>query len=576
MQKIVPAILVAISLLTSCWFASDATWDLFPRDHVGYYENHGQRLLEGRLDVDYHAIRGEALVKDGRFYGYFGPVPALSRVVLSAIYPSHAYHWSAFSVLCGILVTLLLVWSLISNTLADITAISPKEKLFVKYLLLANIGLGSSLITLSSPAFIYHEAIVWGSAFVLAASLALLRYMEDLKLSHALFAAGMSFLAINTRASAGFGAIVMLFCVFGAAILFSREGSNRWSQKMAVYFGVSPLFRDNRRHLYLMVLVLTVATTPYALSYAKYGEFSLFPLRYHSGLTPERAARINNSFVHIGNIPFNLSHYFNPLGVSGSSVFPYFKPAPRDWGWRRSADVHFDRGEPFLPLTVSMPVWVLLMFAGLYYMALGHPKLCRRTGIVIGTLMGGGTIMVVAGITPRYLHDLFPFLVITGTAGLVWLAELSIRKRIIIYVMIAFLTLISIYVNCSLCLLNIFSGNGLRNELLQLRDKLDGKDVKIGVVNYNSAGIENGIVFDSNIKRWGVVLPKQITPAGKSIEFASSGVRNVKGYNNLDVNSIVWVDGPLEPLKDGAPAIVVFRTDPCINNIDCIHAVADQ
>jgi len=69
MRLMVVASIIFISLLVSSWLVTDSSWDFFPPDFLGYYENHGAHLLEGRLDVDYSAIRWESLQKDGKNYG---------------------------------------------------------------------------------------------------------------------------------------------------------------------------------------------------------------------------------------------------------------------------------------------------------------------------------------------------------------------------------------------------------------------------------------------------------------------------------------------------------------------------
>jgi hypothetical protein len=342
--------------------------------------------------------------------------------------------------------------------------------------------------------------------------------------------------------------------------------------------------------MFIITLLLFVAATPYAISYAKFGEFSLLPLKYHVEISSARITRINGSASHIENTLFNFRHYFNPFGISTSSVFPYLKLAPRDWGWRDSPDLHFDRGEPFIPLPDSMPLWVIILTpAGLLGIARGLPALRKRTNIVIGTLMGGATIFVFVGITPRYIHDLFPFFLISGTAGLSWLATLSMNRRIGLYAIAFCLTIIGIYANFSLCMLNVFVREGVVNVRTQLRGKMDGILIKTTVPDYNSPFAANGISKSLSGKWRGVILPKQIASGfskrmpvafggfskGTRIDFASSGPRYVTGFTELEENVIVWVDGHLDPSKDGAPALIEYRTDPC-GNMNCGDTKADM
>jgi hypothetical protein len=562
---------MVISLITAYWFGSDTSWEMFPPDFLGYYENHGARILQGYLDVDCSAIQWEAFQKDGKCYGYFGPVPSLIRVPLTALFPRGAYHWTLVSILSGILFTLLAARGLIRDSLESIIQVSSGEKLFIELLLLANIGLGSTLLTMSSPSFIYHESVLWSAAFVLVSAVALIRYLKTLRTSYAIIAVVMAALAVNTRPSIGFGAVIMLLLAFGLAPMPScgANGSRReWVSPWLVGTGVTRYFK---RHLALVLLVSVVASTPFVLSWAKFGEFSLYPYKYYIGNDQHRLARTKGNFFPVGNFFFNGVHYLNPAGVDSSPVFPYFKLAPKDWGWRDRPGVHFDRGEPFLPVTVAMPLWVLLAIAGLLGVARYKAELHQRIPALVGTLMGGSVIFVLAAIMNRYVHDLFPFLIIAGTAGVVWLDCLNKRSRILVYGMATVLTCGSIYMNLSNCMLNIFAGQRVNQKLMLLRAKFDGTRISVPVADIPLFNAKNGIINDPQNRKYGVILPDQIPlglTAGAIIIFAGSGERKVVDFSEIGGNTIIFVDGPLDFEHDGSPATVRYLSIPC-DSFDC-------
>lgn len=567
-----------ISLITAYWFGSDTSWQILPPDFLGYYENHGARMLQGQLDVDCSAIQWEAFKKDGRCYGYFGPVPAFLRIPLSALYPQGAYHWTLVSILCGVLFTLLVSWRLIADSLASVREVSAREKLFIELLLLCNIGLGSTLITMSSPSFIYHEAVLWGAAFALASAAALIRYLKSFNLRMAIIALVMAALSLNTRPSIGFGAVIMLLFTFGlAALPLGGITNSRWGWISGLAGGIDTR-RYLRRHLVLTLLVCVVASTPLVWSWAKYGEFSLYPYKYYVGNDPNRLARTKGNFFPLGNVLFNAEHYLNPLGIDSSPVFPYLKLAPRDWGWRSHPEVRFDRGEPFLPLTVAMPLWILLAVAGLMAVVRCESEQRQRVPALLGMLLGGGVIFVLAAIMNRYVHDLFPFLIVAGTSGIVLLNCLKKSNRLLVYGIVAGLTCCSIYTNLSNCMLNAFAGNRVTQKLMLLRARFDGKKVSVPVVPLAVANGKNGIINDGTSKSYGVILSNQIPlglTEGATVTFAGSGNRTVTGFSERNGQVVIFVDGPLNPGHDGAPAAVTYRSIPC-DSVDCGATKIDE
>lgn len=570
MRLVVVTSIIFASLLVSSWLVTDSSWDFFPPDFLGYYENHGAHLLEGRLDVDYSAIRWESLQKNGKDYGYFGPVPALARIALTSASPAHAYHWTAVSILSGILWTLLCCWLLINSTLNTLLTLSPKERLVLEGILLANAGLGSTLLTLCSPSMIYHEAIVWGNAFVLATAVALIRYFDRFRLRYALLAAGLGGLAIQTRTSVGFGSVIMMLVAFAALLLLPECSTSASIAKCSKWLGLHEAPRLTRRHLLLLLLVLVIAATPFALSWAKFGELSLMPYNYRIDESPEHLMRANGSIFHLGNTLFNLKHYLNPFGVSAANVFPYINLAPKDWGWRNLPDIRFLRGEPFMPVTISMTLWILLSLAGVYGIIKGLPTLRIRIAPMIGALMGGAVIFPCVFIMNRYTHDLFPFLLIAGTAGIAWLDRISATRRRVLYAAAVVLTLFAIYANGAVCLLNMFAGPQISEKLLLARTRLDGDRISVPVMDVADSQTRRGITQAAQ-QGWGVILSDQIPlglTIGAHVNFAASGARTVTDFKEMKNYFILFVDGPLDPDRDGAPALLSYRRLPCAT-VDC-------
>jgi hypothetical protein len=71
-----------------------------------FYDAQAQSLLHGHIDVPAPAIDREAFVRNGKYYGYFGPTPALLRIP-AMMFASDTYgRWSRISMFSGSLVIL--------------------------------------------------------------------------------------------------------------------------------------------------------------------------------------------------------------------------------------------------------------------------------------------------------------------------------------------------------------------------------------------------------------------------------------------------------------------------------------
>src|SRR5215813_1322931 len=90
-------------LIILAWVITDGDWNLFPaaKSYEEYYDGQAQSLLHGRIDVPMQSILAERFERNGKYYGYFGPTPALPRIVLNLLMPSMYGRWSRLSMLLG-------------------------------------------------------------------------------------------------------------------------------------------------------------------------------------------------------------------------------------------------------------------------------------------------------------------------------------------------------------------------------------------------------------------------------------------------------------------------------------------
>ncbi len=106
-------LVLAFFLATGCflytWFTTEGNWNLFYNEpFTDFYDALAHSLWHGRMDVPRAAISGEEFKHDGKSYGYFGPAPALPRMILDVIIPPMYGRWSRISMIAGGLVHILL------------------------------------------------------------------------------------------------------------------------------------------------------------------------------------------------------------------------------------------------------------------------------------------------------------------------------------------------------------------------------------------------------------------------------------------------------------------------------------
>jgi hypothetical protein len=131
------------------------------------FDELGVSLLQGSACIPFETIGFESYIVGGRSYTYFGPFPALLRIVLNFLFPGHFGEWTLLSCLtaglfCLIIFSLIIQGQLIANKSLTLT-----QKESILCLSLIGFGIGSPILFLIVRSWIYHEAIIWGVLFLL-------------------------------------------------------------------------------------------------------------------------------------------------------------------------------------------------------------------------------------------------------------------------------------------------------------------------------------------------------------------------------------------------------------------------
>lgn len=379
---------------------------IYPEPFSKFFDYQARSLLQGHLDVPHEAIAGEAFIYDGKFYGYFGPTPALFRIPF-------AIFDLAFASLSRSLMLVYFVSSLAASymilcvvfRIARGSDASPTPTTVALFLL--NAGLGSTLFFLCGRAFMYHEAIMCGATFALFSIGCALRFFEKPTsrwwIGSALCALG----SIQARPPSGLFAFTFLGGIVCALSL------RAWRRKGAA----SPLGTSK---IFLLIGVCALGVFSFnAISYAKFRSFEGAPLRLSQPYGPERLANVDGKSFHRVNVPWGFYCYVLHPNCRFERHFPYLFIGSDRPGW------------DFPKAKIDLPDYMLACpysMCGLFLLAtIGCSiAVCRYATLRLPILVTWAAILPMAlalfaaiAIAQRYTADFCPFLIAAAAFGAV-------------------------------------------------------------------------------------------------------------------------------------------------------------
>jgi hypothetical protein len=418
-------IAAAIAFLGLAWFVTEGDWNLFAASGFldSFYDAQANSLLEGRIDVDPAAIASEAFVRDGKSYGYFGPTPALFRMPVTLLLPEMYGRWSRFSMLCASLVmlgSLLLLIRELERQAPALTQSRAWKALAPAFVLSASVG--STHFYLCAESKLYYESILWGGTLSFAAAVALVRYLTGRDQRRLVLTCVLAFLAFFARVSSGAGPVFALLLLDLALLL--PAGIPVWRPELDSH-------ARRRAITALSITVLATALCWGALNYWKFGMvFTSQPLSMNLQYTPDRLADVQGELASFHNLPVTVTSYFSPANVRFNGTFPWVNMAELDRGRLRARfpRAHLDRVEQFASLPTAMPALLFAAFAGTVLCF--YPRRNEFGPIqapLFGSIAGCGVVFIWGLLTYRYLHDVFPWLVLGTAVALACLATLGRR-----------------------------------------------------------------------------------------------------------------------------------------------------
>jgi hypothetical protein len=418
-----------------------------------FYDAQAESLLDLRWDVPPQVLGVEGFRMDDGDYIYFGPWPAVLRMPLAAVTDAFEGRLTQVSMLLALLValafTLRLAWRVRVLVLGD-TPVGWGEAVMVGGFTFV-VGAGSALVFLGSELVVFHEALIWGAAWSIAAFELLITFSQTLRWRHLVATSAAILLALFSRAALGVGPLIALGILLAAVLL------GRGLRLTGMAEGAS-----RRRFALPMAAALVVPVAAYvALNLVKFGTaFSLpFDRQMASIFSSTHRAvllRNNGSLVGLQFLPTNLLQYFRPDAIAFGGSFPWVRfPEPATI----VGSVRFDQVMPASSVPTTMPLLTVLGLVGLVGVFVGLPARVRSLAAlrapVVGCVAATAITLTFGFIANRYVADFVPLVVLLGVAGMyatyVWVTARPSRTRArIVWGTAAVLALVSVWFSAGL------------------------------------------------------------------------------------------------------------------------------
>lgn len=419
------------------------------RVFANMFDLQARAMFRGRLSVPDQSLFMEGFVIDGRTYTYFGIFPSLIRMPVLAVTDRLDGRMTAVSMLVAYLIALWSSARIIASVRGrlHLRAEWNRRSLVLGGSLFAVLAAGSNLFFLSSGAWVYHEASLWGAAGVLASFAATLRFLDRPRLRTVAAAGAWAAIAWTSRGSVGLAPSIVLGLT--GLRLLGLLGPFRWlapppTDLISLPAGDEPSARTSRGGRRTGAALLVAASAGAIIfgivNTAKFGSPTALPFDKQVGSSlpfPGRRAALaeyDGGLFSLRLIPPSLIQAGRPDLIEPTSTWPfvaYSGVRPPNIG-----GVVYDTVEPSSGLTDSSPFLVVLGLVGVASVLRGatgrrHGRgrstveddhtIRSSTAYLRPFLIGGAAAalppLAIAFIGQRYLTDALPLLVVASAAG---------------------------------------------------------------------------------------------------------------------------------------------------------------
>ena len=402
-----------------------------------FYDVQARRLFDGHWDMPLRVVSVEGYKHDGKLYMYFGPVPAFLRMPVLALSDVGNGELTRVWMVAGFAVAMTalggLGWRIRRFARGDapfrwVEAIAVAIGAFA-------IGVGSTLLYLGSGPWVYHEAILWGIAFALAAFDAILAWIQRPRWWVLGLAALFTAMAVGSRLTVALGPVVALGGLSGF-VLISRVWP--WVRRqVAPRVGLGPEAITLPGGLALGVASVTPIALYAWLNNMKFGTWFSVPYDHQilnrlQKNRPQILAANDNTLFRLDAIPTALNQYFRPDAIGFRSEFPWIQlPTWKPTIFDGLLYDHLDRTSS---VPASMPLLLGLALVGLGVVVFARRRRERSTLAALRVPMLAAAVAVVPSLafiflTQRYMGDIIPLLVLGALAGFFAFVAWASRRR---------------------------------------------------------------------------------------------------------------------------------------------------
>ncbi|HVJ96926.1 MAG TPA: hypothetical protein VNC41_08845 [Acidimicrobiia bacterium] len=422
----------ALATFVYCWMITNARWDFGHRQPFGtIHDAQARAWLDGRWDVPLADVGIEGFKIGGKYYTYYGPF--LSVIRIPALLIAHVDGQLTIASMLIALVVLLVTAShlhwRVRSVLRPDRELGLGEAALVALFTFA-IGAGSIVAFLSSRGLVYHEVELWGIAWAVATTDALVGFAIKPSRRGAIVAGVCTTGAMMTRISVGVAAVVALSLVALGQMLREQGRGHGLAR-----FGPGS-DSGSRSHVLALVAGVVIACALYAgVNVARFGSPTALPLdkQVFTEVDAQRRATLNangGSLFGLKFAPTGALQYLRPDAIRFSSAFPWVEFPGRA---TVIGGVEYDTLDRSSSVPASMPGFTVLAIVGV--LVLIRPgkaettfDLARFWPPVIGGVIGTAFVLTIAYVAHRYLADFFPPLLFLAMIGAQRCLQLYERK----------------------------------------------------------------------------------------------------------------------------------------------------
>jgi hypothetical protein len=353
------------------------------------YDSQAEHLLLGHPGVRGDAIRHEVLIVNGKSVMYFGPFPAFLRIPLNYFHPKGRGHWSRITGFCAGIIALAAFTGLVKRALRD-SQLSQLWRNLAGNASLVGFALASPFLLFLADVSIYHEAILWGLTWSIAA----------------LYFLGRS----RRRDGAALTRSLLAFSLCAGAALFSRVTFGAPLFLIAPFLALSLLARKNRiRNLAVLLLPLAAAGVCHLwLNYAKFGDFAGTGIRFHTNPV-QREFALKHGLFRLERVTRSLADYVYLRRPIHQALAPYLDTRQQSYNYPNLYVMPFTETYSSLVWCSSWIVFGALMGIGYLLWPSRSDWLDRIIALVL--LLQIISICSFMGLAQRYIAEFFPFLI---------------------------------------------------------------------------------------------------------------------------------------------------------------------